>query len=446
MTSFRDDLSIAATPLEDPVQSSTTERAPSRDPRLAATMKSGFCAHNELLISRLPVGQPGKAFWNILLHLFHEANTSITVKGEQLVSDRNSWENLPTMALESYDKITGVSISRTGLITLLILSNARIIYEFSDSSGYRASFESWTGQWYINWRVGSPAIVMLRPHDSHTPATDVYPPTFLARVNKCVQIMTGVIVHPKQPETLRVAFPGRMSPGRYRLEHQPKGFALSHGARDLYNMNGGKVFEIDFLFPRLLENDRGPLEAEVILQLPSLEPRVLMALHIPISVRNILLFAMDCLPWGNLSWSIHRGMRDILLAVSKVAMDEHRTLLAEQLRQNAIEYQDSLIAAGWEREFVQDYMGDMAASAVLAGRGNSGDAVRIVTALALVSLPSDYYLDETTFWRDVPATVRGPRILTNDTVAALVKCFVLEWSVDFDYQMYHQLPIDLIFS
>lgn len=177
------------------------------------------------------------------------------------------------MALVSHDKVNGVSISRTTLITLLILSDARIIHEFSDSSGYRASLGSWTGQWYINWRVGSPAIVTLRPHDSHTPATDVYPPTFSARVDKCVQMMTGVIVHPTQPETLRVAFPGRMPPGRYRLEHQSKGFALSHGAQHMYNMNGGKVFEIDFLFPRPLQSYGSDPYDEVKLQLPSLEPK-----------------------------------------------------------------------------------------------------------------------------------------------------------------------------
>lgn len=31
-------------------------------------------------------------------------------------------------------------------------------------------------------------------------------------------------------------------------------------------------------------------------------------------------------------------------------------------------------------------------------------------------------------------------------VVALVKCFVLEWSTDFDYQMYHDLPLTMEFA
>ncbi|KAF5848372.1 hypothetical protein GGP41_005772 [Bipolaris sorokiniana] len=100
----------------------------------------------------------------------------------------------------------------------------------------------------------------------------------------------------------------------------------------------------------------------------------------------------------------------------------------------------------------------MTSSAILAERGNSGDAVRIVTALAALEYaggnePDLSTLDETAFWRRIVSEkVTGIKEnevdngwLSRDAIAALVKCFVLEWSVDFDYQFYHRLPTDLLF-
>lgn len=102
-------------------------------------------------------------------------------------------------------------------------------------------------------------------------------------------------------------------------------------------------------------------------------------------------------------------------------------------------------------------MADLAAGAVLAGSGNSGDAVRIVTDIAAVwyegrrkmgdGPDSIVSLDETMFWR-VPhqqkEEVGGERGgLSCMAVVALVKFFVLEWSVELDYQMYHDLPLEL---
>ncbi|KAF1937178.1 hypothetical protein EJ02DRAFT_357449 [Clathrospora elynae] len=88
----------------------------------------------------------------------------------------------------------------------------------------------------------------------------------------------------------------------------------------------------------------------------------------------------------------------------------------------------------------------MASSAIIAERGNSGDVVRIVTALAtLVHGGSLATLDETTFWRErTDGDVNDE--LGADTIAALVKCFMLEWSVELDYKIYHRLLIDLMFS
>jgi hypothetical protein len=88
-------------------------------------------------------------------------------------------------------------------------------------------------------------------------------------------------------------------------------------------------------------------------------------------------------------------------------------------------------------------MADIAASAVLAGQGNSGDAVRVVTEIAAIICDGNMSrLDETHFWRSPSPEPCSPT-LSPQTVVALVKCFVLEWSMELDYQMYHDLPIEM---
>jgi hypothetical protein len=89
-------------------------------------------------------------------------------------------------------------------------------------------------------------------------------------------------------------------------------------------------------------------------------------------------------------------------------------------------------------------MGEMAASAVLAGQGNSGDLVRVVTDIVL-TIVGDWdisQLDEVHFWRHA----ESDRTLDLPGIVALTKLFVVEWSNEFDYQMYHELPISLYFG
>lgn len=91
-------------------------------------------------------------------------------------------------------------------------------------------------------------------------------------------------------------------------------------------------------------------------------------------------------------------------------------------------------------------MEDMASSAVLAGRGNSGDAVRVVTDIAVILWNGDSSaLDETHFWRQLIPELSSPTLSTM-AVIALTKCFVLEWSLDLDYQLYHDFPLELYFG
>jgi hypothetical protein len=178
-------------------------------------------------------------------------------------------------------------------------------------------------------------------------------------------------------------------------------FPGAHGSRHLYNMLGGKVHEVDYIFAREIES---PEEANVdYLKLKvsgkdSLDTTTLLA---PKREQEIIAQALDCLPWGHLSWSIHRGMRDILLAYSKPTMDRFRHQLAALLKQTLFSQPHLLERKGWERNFFRSSMGEMAASTVLLGKGNSGDLVRVVTDImrALVDEWTMDQLDEMHFWR-----------------------------------------------
>lgn len=236
------------------------------------------------------------------------------------------------------------------------------------------------------------------------------------------------------------------------LEYVPKGFPGAHGSRHLYNMMGGKVYEIDFLFMREIDAASPGASSQadpVILHLPSKDKLGEVSLRVPATEMQVLSQALDCLPWSCLSWSVHRGLRDILLAIAKPIMDKNRRWLADSLHKAVQKFPHHLEAKGWNAAFVRDQMADMAVSAVMAGEGDSGDLVRVVTdvALLLVKDQSIAELDQTHFWRqalEVDAALLSVDL--QQKIFALTKCFVLEWSTEFDYQMYHELPLELFFG
>ena len=82
-------------------------------------------------------------------------------------------------------------------------------------------------------------------HDSHTAVRDVYPTAFPARVDKCIEMLAGIILIEGHK---RLAFPGRKKKVRpWILRERKKGFPGAHGSRHLYNMMGGKVYDVDLL-------------------------------------------------------------------------------------------------------------------------------------------------------------------------------------------------------
>ncbi|GKZ39858.1 hypothetical protein AbraIFM66950_001403 [Aspergillus brasiliensis] len=118
-------------------------------------------------------------------------------------------------------------------------------------------------------------------------------------------------------------------------------------------------------------------------------------------------------------------------------MNHYRAQLAHTLRTTVSTRADQLIARGWDAQFVHNgSMADLAAGAVLAGSGNSGDAVRIVTDIAKLVKEQQQEVEQR-------GEGGGGAELNSMAVVALVKFFVLEWSVELDYQMYHDLPLEL---
>ena len=435
---------------------------------MTASLSGGFCGLNVIYVSRLPFELTGKANWTALLAVLHKRQllAARTPPLEPAVAEKKegvyvieiqgmsnvpiespSWKSLPTRPLLRHGSTACTVVSRATFITLLSLCNARCTFRHSGAAGHRAAYASYCGQWYIEWPLGGPAVVHFAAHDSHAMSSDVYPASFERRIDKCIQMTAGVIVAP-EPSTLKCAFPGRKSPGEWILEYQPKGFPGAHGSRHLYNMMGGKVFEVDFLFARKIsEHEEIPKDA-LKLTLPSKEKDQTATFYIYQNEQQLLAHLMDCLPWSPLSWSIHRGLRDILLAYSKPTMDKLRRNFGRTLRRNIGKGTEKLEGKGWESNFVRTSMSDIAWSSAMAGTGDSGDAVRIVTDAALLSWDgTPTGLDETTFWREqLRSSSLADVSLTPQMVIALTKCFVLEWSVEFDYQIYHDLPTELLFG
>jgi hypothetical protein len=101
-------------------------------------------------------------------------------------------------------------------------------------------------------------------------------------------MMAGIVVLRSNPKAFNLGFPGRSEPGVWRLEHEPKGFAGSHGSRHIYNMNGGKVYEVDFLFmERVSEQEPTPNNC-LQLRLPSLVDARETLLYVPEKDKNSL--------------------------------------------------------------------------------------------------------------------------------------------------------------
>lgn len=417
-------------------------------PEMSIQQAEKFCGVNNLRLTRHPHNGMGTNGWAALLSFIRPDTPSTAPSPTKATTSFDpvaAWSRVPLSPLSLQEGKLCVPISRATLMTLFALTNARCIFTYSDAAGHRAAYPSYAGQWAITWPIREQCIVTFAPHDGQNALKDVYPPSFPLRAGKCVEMLAGIV---EDGKGWKVAFPGRAKKqGPWVLQERKKGFPGAHGSRHLYNMSGGMTAEVDFLAlapASGLGVSTEDLELEVQCSAPGIEmARIIVKKH----EQELLRRALDCLPWTHLSWSMHRGMRDILLAYGTGVMNRYRDELANVISNTVREKESALVEAGWSAEFLKTSMADMASSSVMFGRGNSGDLVRIVAGLvdALVDNSDggeSINKDKTSFWRNSDR----PAKLDLDGIVALTKFFVLEWSQELNYQLYHQLPATVYLS
>ncbi|KAI9746810.1 MAG: hypothetical protein M4579_007586 [Chaenotheca gracillima] len=251
-----------------------------------------------------------------------------------------------------------------------------------------------------------------------------------------------------------VAFSGRKPTGSYVLQLLPKRFGAQTSSAGLYNKIGGQAHEVDYLFRRPLAETEGldALTDTMEFSVPSLTAGSYARLFLGLTEVRAVVTCLDNIPWSQLGWSIHRGMKDVLHGYGKTTLATYRTALAETLRVAVQTNEFALAREGWEVNFIQDSMADQAASAILGGNTCSGDGCRIVSAAALLLCENkdEAALDHTEFWSNhLQFSHEGKAVypiepLPADTVIALVKLLFVVWSQEFDYEIYHCLPSELI--
>ena len=429
----------------------------------------GVCGVSPIHVSRQPHTRDskavGKASWTAILAILHPYTL---LPGNMEPIDPRPWQKRldnhtyrHDLVMYRGDKIC-TKITRIALIVCIVVCNALQNSKYSGDSGLRSSYSGYTGSWQIQWPIGGHAEVEFFVLDSHDTNTETHPLTFSRRVDKCVLMLVGVINH----STLgKLGFAEPKEQGYSVLKFEPQGFSSNGKTTHLYNMmRCGNYYEVDYLVRYRLQE---PCQDEniVVLTLPSPEldlnrlplknpKQTHSTVFVPPLEQEKLATALDCLPWSQLGWSVHRGMQCLLVAYAKPIMDLHREALASKFRTAVTTEQNqrTLYSWGWRESFIKNHMGSTAANSVKKNGGESGDNVRIVTDIArLLALGSLVDLDETRFWRGQignrkrdPATLDVNLSLEPDTIIALTKLFVLEWSHELDHKLYEDLPLELL--
>ena len=429
----------------------------------------GVCGVSLIHVSRQPHPREGKtvgkASWTAILAILHPYSL---LPGNENPDDPRPWQKRLDNEMYRHDLVMYrgdkicTKITRIALIVCIVVCNAVQTSKYSGDSGLRVSYGGYTGSWQILWPIGGHAELEFFGLDSHDTKDETHPLTFSRRVDKCVLMLVGVIHH----RTLgKLGFAEPKKQGYSLLRFESQGFSSNGKTSHLYNMmRCGNYYEVDYLVRYQLQEPY-PDEDTVVLTIPAPEVDLnriplkdptptYSTVFVPPFEQEKLATALDCLPWSQLGWSVHRGMQCLLVAYGKPIMDLHREALASKLqaavtsRQNQV----TLRSWGWELTFINDHMGSNAANSVRKSSGESGDNVRVVTDIAeLLAQGSLSDLDETHFWRGQienrkrdPATLVVNPELDPDTIIALTKLFVLEWSSELDHKLYEDFPLELL--
>ncbi|KAI4199290.1 MAG: hypothetical protein LQ346_002599 [Caloplaca aetnensis] len=462
-----------------------------------------YClGEKKLRVSRSPIGKVGVASWTTLLAVFHPSLSHLSDQsdhGPHLKTIRRSttaaesrgthseastggeqssfevpWHHrLSKRPLVFYKEVACTTIPRTTLIVFVLLSSADESYRYDGPAGLRLGYGGYNGTFQIDWPIGQRATLSFKAHERYQRGTDVFPTYFQRRPSKCIDMVVGIVNRGTDGSNKlsKVAFAGRKPPGRWLLKLLPKRFGAQRAAPDLFNLLGGLAYEVDFLFRERLTDDAIIPSHARALQVPSLEVDRTAIVYVRDQENTVIADCLDHLPWSPLAWSIHRGLKDLIVAYAQPFLSAYREPLARTLAEAVSEHSFALQHRGWDAAFVHEWMAEQAASAILyvvrtitpiskhaerwltAGprrRGDdraSGDTCRVITGLAeLIWQSVESGMDKTIFWatnREIPPAQPAGTKLSPDTVVAIIKVYLVRWSRDFDYDVYHKLPVTL---
>ena len=393
------------------------------------------CLNAETLhLSRRPITQVGVASWTSLLAVFHphpsKEPKDHSLSDPTVVEDKDAasavgnandasrppsptvaekmpvgkpWhKTLKSKPLIFHRDVACTEISRLTLISFILLSQAREIYRYEGAAGLRMGFASYNGFYQIEWPLGQRPTLKFEAHDVYQRGKDAFPTCFARRPGKCNEMAVGVIDRgvDMAGKPRKVAFAGRKKPGLYVLKLLPKRFGAQRSAADLYNMLGGEAHAVDFFFREHVHAIPQFPEFKRKLVVPSLVEDSRSTIYVGESEAIGIADCLDHLPWSPIAWSIHRGMKDIVVAYAKPYMVAYREQLAQQLSAAVKPHTYALRHRGWGPEFIRNHMAEQAASAILGDDRCSGDVCRIVAAITELLLcdQGQVDLDHTKFW------------------------------------------------
>ena len=382
--------------------------------------------------------------------------SNLVDSGKTHSSEEHWKKEIKNQTLVMYNGIASTMIDSTTLVVFILLSQMTMEYRHDGPMGVSITFVGYTGKLRI--KSGAETVVEYEQFRDVQKGHNPYPISFPRKPRDCVHMGLGIV--DRNPED-KVAFDDRQpSDGRgYTITLQRKGYHGQSYANDVYDLMGGHSRDVDFLAFKPIE---GSHEMRNLYEFCTEGG---YSFFLDQDMCMIIADCLDKLPWSVLGWSIHEGMRDILLGFASASLDLYRQELAVLFRMAAKTYADNLIAKEWKEGFVRTRMPDIVGAA-FDNRLKSGNVCRVIAALAEEiwehGLPTttttttmtaitayqstDAITKPTHFWREQLQHPLGSmarpmkKSLDPDAIVALTKAYFLKCSYEFDYRVYHKLP------
>ena len=376
--------------------------------------------------------------------------------GRMHPSEEHWMKKLKKQTLVMYNGIASTIIDPRTLILFVLLSQMIAEYRHDGPMGLCITFVGYIGKLRI--KSGMDTVVEYEEFPDMHKGLNPYPILFPRKPRDCVHMGLGIV--DRNPED-KIAFDDRQ-PGdgkSYMIMLQRKGYHAQNYANDVYDLIGGRSMEVDFLVFEPVEDH----QARVTRGLYKFDTESGYSFYLDHYMSTIVADCLDKLPWSVLGWSIHQGMKDVLLGFASASLELYRQELATVFRQAATTYADNLIGKGWKEGFVRTRMPDIVGAA-FDDRLKSGNVCRVIAGLAeqiwehglptttttTAHQPAASITEPTNFWKDQLKDPQGSpmapakKSLDRDAVVALTKSYFLRCSHDFDYRFYHKLPQKMI--